>query len=243
MSKYNTVLFDLFDTLINFEPNLLKELEFNGEILYTTGHDVFNVFKIHYPKVGFKNFYPPFIESYYDFQELKNKEYREYPCRERFRIMLNKLNLQPKKLILDNLVDVHMKSLSQCMVFPEENKEILEYLKKNGYRLFIISNFDHAKTVYNLLEKFHINPYFQKIFISEEIGWRKPSEKIFNFVIEKTKIDTDRTILIGDDCLADVQGAKNLGIDVIWINRKNASSNNSCPDYKIKDLKEIKQLL
>ena len=136
-----------------------------------------------------------------------------------------------------------MESLSKCMVFPERNIEVLQYLKKNNYRLFIISNFDHAETAYNLLEEFDITPYFEKIFISEEIGWRKPSKNIFNFIIKNTNIDTERTILIGDDYLADVQGAKNSNIDVIWLDKKEHVSNNNYQGYRINNLKELIQIL
>ncbi len=60
--------------------------------------------------------------------------------------------------------------------------------------------------------------YFDRIFISSEIGPHKPQKELFDAVlgaIEKTK---DECVMIGDSEHSDIQGAVNAGIDSIYLN-------------------------
>lgn len=244
MHKYSTVIFDLFDTIVNFNFNNLPTIELKGLRSRTTSKEVYEVFRKYYPDIEFEEFYDPFIESYNEFQELKLREFREFPNRERFELMLNKMNLVPisqKEELEDRMVIAHMNALARCVEFPEENDDTLKYIKSKGYRLAIVSNFDYAPTAYMLLEKFGITNYFELIIISGEIGWRKPKDIIFLAAIDRLSIDPAEVLFVGDNYSADVIGSKAMGMDVAWINRKNQSTENlnPNPDYILKKLSDL----
>ncbi|NIP30991.1 MAG: HAD hydrolase-like protein, partial [Candidatus Dadabacteria bacterium] len=58
--------------------------------------------------------------------------------------------------------------------FSDDNRKTLDYLKKLDYKFALISNFDYAPTAYSLLDQYSLTNYFDKIYISIEVGWRKP---------------------------------------------------------------------
>ena len=248
MNKYSTVIFDLFDTIVNFNFSHLPSIEVRGLRSRTTSTEVYEVFAQYYPEIEFVEFYDPFIESYHQFQKMKLKEFKEFPNRKRFKLMLSKMDLREirnRDQLLEDMVLAHMNGLASCIEFPEDNKKTLEYIEEKGYRLAIVSNFDYAPTAYMILERYKIRNLFEQIVISEEVGWRKPNHIIFETVINKLEIGPEDALFVGDNFQADVVGSKAMGMDTAWINRKNQPENslNPIPDYIIKDLNELKNFI
>lgn len=91
---------------------------------------------------------------------------------------------------------------------------ILEYLYKH-YNLHILSNgFEEVQS--KKLTKSNILHYFKTITNGESIGVKKPNPQIFHYAIEKANTSIERSIMIGDGYEADVLGAMNIGMDVIF---------------------------
>ncbi len=244
MKKYTTLIFDLFDTILDFNFKQLPYIDKNGVRSRTTSKEVFAVFSKYYPDIAFDDFYPHFIESYHAFLEIKKKEFREYPNRERFKIMLDSMDITPDQdtcRLEDEMVKAHMKGLASCVEYPQANKETLLLAKAKGYRMAIVSNFDYAPTARMLIDKFGIGELFESIIISEEVGWRKPKDIIFKKSLSELNIDPGEALFIGDNFGADIQGSKGVGIDGVWINRNRESEKNLAPEpvYIIKALPEI----
>ena len=99
---------------------------------------------------------------------------------------------------------------------PIERIELLENLGKK-YRLFLFSNTNsiHIKEVYNILNRSfgikNLNPYFEKIYLSNELGIRKPKAEGFKQIIESNNLNLNETLFI-DDSLQHVDGAKKAGL-------------------------------
>ncbi len=248
MKKYSTIIFDLFDTIINFNFRNLPTVDMNGIRSRTTGKEVYSVFSKYYPAIRFNRFYPYFIESYYQFQQMKLKEYREFPNRDRFDLMLKNMNITPDDRtdrLVDEMVLAHMDGLASCIEFPEGNKTTLETVKNKGYRMAIVSNFDHAPTAHALIDKYGIRSFFEEIVISEEVGWRKPKPVIFIRALELLGIKPEAALFIGDNFNADISGAKDVGMDAVWLNSRNQALEDLIPqpDYMIYTLPQIKEIL
>lgn len=248
MRKYTTVIFDLFDTIVNFNFGHLPAIDVNGVRSRTTSSEVYSVFKRYHPDIPFEEFYPFFIESYRLFQEMKLREYREYPNRDRFILLLGNMNIGPDEnaeRLADEMVTAHMEGLASAVEFPEENEKTLESVKNKGYRMAVISNFDYAPTAHSLIDKFGIRRFFEQIVISEEVGWRKPNPIIFIRALELLEISPGEALLVGDNFKADVAGAKGVGIDAVWLSNKNHAPEDLCPepDYIIRALPDIRDIL
>jgi HAD superfamily hydrolase (TIGR01549 family) len=247
MKKYKAVIFDLFDTLVNFNRSRLPTADIDGIEIKSTSIEVYKVFQKFHNDVVFKDFYTAFTESYAEFEEKKRKNCREFHNRERFELMISKLNTvtncHPEELV-DEMVLAHMGKIASAMEFPEENKDTLNTLKSK-YRLAIISNFDHAPTAYNILERFDISSLFERVFISIEVGWRKPKADIFFSAFNSLKIEPEEAIFVGDNFEADVLGSKGVGMDVVWINKNKEPLRKeiSKPDYVVSRFDEIGDIL
>ncbi len=242
MKKYSAVFFDLFDTLVMFEPSLLPKLTLNGEAWNSTAQHVFTQMRESLGEMEFADFYGPFVESHRELLELRQKDLREYPNRKRFEIFMEKTGLKGDDDLLEKFVCSHMESLSGAMVYPKHHTEILFYLKEKGYRLSVVSNFDHAPTARKLLGKFGIADFFEHIVISEEVGWRKPHRKIFEFALSRHGENASDVIFIGDNPEADIMGSSDCGIDSVWVKRKEQFTPAE-PKFIIKDLEDLKKII
>ncbi len=92
---------------------------------------------------------------------------------------------------------------------------ILEYLKAKHYTLHIISNGFKEVTERKCILS-GIAPYFQTITSADSVGVRKPRPEIFDYSLKLAGAVKEESVLIGDDWIADVVGAQNFGIDVIF---------------------------
>lgn len=242
MKKYSTVLFDLFDTLVMFEPSFLSPVTRDGKTWNTTAEDVFSEMKESLEGMEFDDFYEPFAQSHREIMDLRKKDMREYPNRKRFEIFADRAGLEKNPATIDRLVRSHMKSLSRAMVYPKRHTEILRRLARKGYTLAVVSNFDHKPTAVGLLEKFGIAGFLDQVVISEEVGWRKPHRKIFEVALERLGESASDAVFIGNDLEADVAGAENCGIDSIWVKRKRQHATVK-PRFTISDLSELEKIV
>lgn len=89
--------------------------------------------------------------------------------------------------------------------------EIVEFLKDN-YRLYLISNINKLHFEY-LQEKFgdHFK-FFSYIFLSYELGLRKPDLRIYNLIIDYIST-RPQNIIYTDDRVELIDAAKKIGID------------------------------
>ncbi len=60
--------------------------------------------------------------------------------------------------------------------------------------------------------------YFEKIFISSEVGYHKPQKELFDAVLAALGKTGDECVMIGDSEHSDIQGAVNAGIESIYLN-------------------------
>lgn len=76
---------------------------------------------------------------------------------------------------------------------------------------------------------------------SEKAGVKKPNPLIFEFAITSAKVKKEQVVMIGDSYDADIEGAMNVGMDVIFFNEFKTEINLSIPN--VFHLSEIKQYL
>jgi putative hydrolase of the HAD superfamily len=95
----------------------------------------------------------------------------------------------------------------------------LNALRDGGCRMGIISNAGDNKDVFQLVEKFGIEAYFDFVLTSAACGWRKPNPRIFELALAHWGFDPAEAAMVGDKLEADILGANQIGIFSIWAKR------------------------
>ena len=121
---------------------------------------------------------------------------------------------------------------------------LLEKLKSMGKKIYIVTN-GVAVTQYKRLEASGIDKMVDGIFISEEIGYQKPSIHFFDAVFaEIAPFEKEKTLIIGDTLTSDILGGNNAGIATCWYNPKELTNTTiATVDYEIKSLMEVLSLV
>lgn len=213
MSKYETFIFDLDDTLIDN----------NQSVKYA--------FKIILNKLGIK-FNDELLKKWLNFdtaywylwesaqitlpKSLKTKEdITTYLRANRFVIFFN-LNLADAI----DLNELFCNNLGVDIVELEGASTLLKDLSPN-HEIVIATN-GPKEAAHLKLEKTKLNKYISSIVTSEEVGYSKPREEFFDYLYNKCKNkDKSKMLLIGDSLSTDILGGMNNGIDTCWYNPNN----------------------
>lgn len=94
--------------------------------------------------------------------------------------------------------------------------ELLELLKKKGKKIYLLSNAQRIFTLYEM-KMLGIEKFFDDILFSSDFKVCKPDILFYNQLLEKLNLDKHETIMIGNDYIADIEGAYNFGIDSLYI--------------------------
>ncbi len=134
------------------------------------------------------------------------------------------------------------KNLSIGHYFLPGAEEAVKALHRK-YRLYLASN-GTAAVQHGRLTSAGLYPYFEQIFISQEIGFNKPSKAYFDSCFAKIPdFDPARAIMVGDSLTSDVLGGKNAGLPTVWVNPEGKPWGDIRPDYTIGSIGELEALL
>ncbi|MDX9991444.1 MAG: HAD-IA family hydrolase [Anaerolineales bacterium] len=121
----------------------------------------------------------------------------------------------------------------------------LTALRAGGCRLAIVSNAGDNKDVFQLVEKFKIEPYFDFVLTSAACGWRKPHPRIFELALAHWGFLPGNAVMVGDKLEADIAGANQAGIFSIWARRYAQIPEEVVikPDAQVESLTEILKII
>ena len=94
--------------------------------------------------------------------------------------------------------------------------ELLDYLKPK-YHLHLITN-GFQEVQHTKLSGSGLEPYFETLTVSEEVGVKKPNPEIFRYALKKAGANAEESLVIGDEMAVDIDGARAAGIDQILFN-------------------------
>ena len=187
-------------------------------------------------------------EYYATFKRINDELWREVERKEITREQLHqrRFNLVLKALNIDydgwEVEKTFLELLKSIAVLIDGAKDIVEYLSKK-YILCSASNAPYIQQMGRLTTSGLIK-YFKYNFISEEIGYDKPSKEFFDECFNRLNgIGKEQTVMIGDSLTADIKGAKEYGITSIWFNFEKNALREANPDYVVDNLEQIKDIL
>ncbi|MFH1760803.1 MAG: HAD family hydrolase [bacterium] len=117
------------------------------------------------------------------------------------------------------------------------------------YSLALVSNYPAGKSIRQSLKKLKIFEFFKSIVISGEVHYIKPHPKPFNKAMDDLGITAPACLFIGDNWLADIQGAKKLGMQAVLTSeyipydKFGPLPGDLEPDAKISNIFELEKML
>ncbi|MDG2371517.1 MAG: YjjG family noncanonical pyrimidine nucleotidase [Flavobacteriaceae bacterium] len=227
LNKVKTIFFDLDHTLWDFDRN--SSLAFKH---------IFNIYDFPFSHSEFLKWYVPINHKYWrDYSE--NKISKEKLRIRSLQKTFNCLNFNYKAEYINEISNEYIKTLPTKTFLFEGVIDLLEKLKPI-YDLHIISNgFEDVQ--YKKMKLSGLLPFFDKIITSENANSKKPDSKIFNYALRLTNENPQNCLMIGDNLIADILGAINVGMNAIHYNSNNESIHYKCPI--VSSYKDLDKLL
>ncbi|GAI95289.1 unnamed protein product, partial [marine sediment metagenome] len=86
---------------------------------------------------------------------------------------------------------------------------------------------------------FQITQYFDTLTFSNELLIRKPAREIFLHTLTGLGVKPSESMHVGDNPIADITGAKKIGMRAVWLKRQDLREAEIKPDFVISNLKEL----
>lgn len=185
---FKNIIFDLGGIIINLD--------------YEKPKQQFEALGLENPSIFYNKSQQSFLFDEFEKGNINSSEFR------------NNIKLYFNKFILDEQIDLAWNSI--LLDIPKARIDLLKALKRN-YRTFILSNTNaiHEKAFNEILVKNHglknLNPLFEQVYFSHNLGMRKPETAIFDFVLKENQLNPKETIYI-EDSIQHIQSAEKLGI-------------------------------
>lgn len=220
---YDYLLFDADNTLFDFDA-----AEREAHILLCRKHG------LAFSEAGYALYHRCNAELWHDFD--RGLCTKEFLLVERFRryLALTGEQADPEAMNQD-----HLRALGENARLLPGALELCRNLAER-HQLYLLTN-AVASVQRARFARSAVAPYFQGVFISEDIGWGKPSTEYFDYVFRAVPgLTRGNGLVIGDSLSSDIQGANNAGLPCCWFNPKSLPRPEGLRiDYIISRLEEL----
>lgn len=219
--------------------NTLWDVNTNSHTVMTGLYDVY----------GLSAYYPS-PDAFYQAYKVHNDRLWErygrgeinkaYLNEERFRAPLRDV-AEGLETLAAELQRAYMPRLVQQTAMMPGAVEFLRKCRQAGYKMYIVSN-GFREVQYAKIEHAGVAEYFERIFLSEQIGGHKPARFFFDRVVQSANARKKESLVIGDSFEVDVVGARRAGIDQCLVGRSETDRPFE-PTYCVRDLREMLPIL
>lgn len=227
MKKYKTLLFDVDDTLLDFQKAEKSALRMLFE---EKGMSLTSEIEAQYKKIN-KSLWTAFEEGEINRDEVVNT---------RFSILFKEYGEEVDGILFENNYRSYLEEGNQLM------EGALQFINQiqSEYDLYIVTN-GISKTQDKRLRIAGLHALFQDIFVSEDTGYQKPMKEYFDYVFERIpNFAPEEGLIIGDSLSADMKGGYVAGIDTCWFNPEKKSNHSEIvPTYEVQNFEELHALL
>jgi HAD superfamily hydrolase (TIGR01662 family) len=138
-------------------------------------------------------------------------------------------------------------------LFPDVPGTLAE-LARRGYRLASITNRGYGgPKFWEEVREFGLDKAFEEIVVSCDVGYLKPHPRIYQYALEKMRLEADECVMVGDSMRADVEGSKTVGMTAVWrrppldepveeATDEPEVTGPVAPDYTIREIGELLEL-
>ena len=230
-TKYKHIFFDLDRTLWDFDAA--------AEVAFERIYEQYHLHELGIPNAHeFHEVYHPLNEQLW-VQYRANEITKDDLNRTRFVLPLEHYGIHDVALA-DHLSEDYMHWSPRIVRLVPGTMELLEYLKPK-YHLHLITN-GFQEVQHTKLSGSGMEPYFETLTVSEEVGVKKPNPEIFRYALAKAHATAEESLMIGDEMAVDIDGARAAGIDQIFFNAKGEKVEGE-RTFEVRNLLEITKIL
>ena len=231
MKAYQHIFFDLDRTLWDFDAA--------AEVAFERIYEQYHLHELGIPNAhNFHEVYHPLNERLWE-QYRANEITKDELNRTRFVLPLEHFGIHDVALA-DHLSEDYMYWSPRIVRLVPGTMELLQYLKPK-YHLHLITNgFQEVQHI--KLSGSGMEPYFETLTVSEEVGVKKPNPEIFRYALAKAQATAEESLMIGDEMDVDIDGARAAGIDQLFFNPSGKPVEGS-RTYEVRNLSEIMEIL
>ena len=244
--RYRGVLFDLFGTLITFEPARIPVLRLGERRISATVAGLGTQLARWIPGVNVEQFWEQLLAVSAEMADARDASCVELPTRERFRRTLERCSCAADTLAeaAEDLSRAHMGMIVGATVFPPSHAAVLAQARAAG-GVGLVSNFDDTGSAYEILRRHEILPHLDTVVVSEALGLRKPHPALVRVGLRGLGLDPTDVLFVGDTFHEDVVAAREAGVDCAWIDThgRGVPDGQSAPRYVLRALPELSALL
>ena len=229
--EYKCVFFDLDHTLWDYETNSEESLR-----------ELYDLFELE--RIGAK----PFDHFYQGFARINTEIWDQYDRgliqkdvirNDRFHRVFQHAGITNYNLSL-NFSEQYIKESPKKKNLVPHAKDVLDYLHPK-YSLYIITNgFEEIQGT--KMESSGITNYFKGVVTSARAGSKKPQKEIFEFALRENGFACSDSIMIGDNLLTDIAGARNANVDTVYYNPLKVKHSDPVT-HEISSLRELISIL
>lgn len=212
---YQNCIFDLYGTLIDIRTDE------SGEDFWNTVADIYKSYGAEYTGKEIELYYHKLSKRESRLTRLKHLTYDkiEINLENVFIGLYTRKGVKPTDKMIQDTAVRFRKASTQLLKLYDGVIDLLESLKKANKKVYLLSNAQRCFTYPEMCD-LKIEKYFDGIFISSDCACCKPSKVFFNKLLKKYNLDKSKSIMIGNDCISDMQGAHAVGLDGLYIHQE-----------------------
>lgn len=227
--RYDKILFDLDNTLIDFDEAEKNALRFNFLEFNLPYKDEYNAL---YHEINDKLW-----------KKLERGEIERLKLRtERFESLFSAIGVS--EVDSTDFNSHYLVNLGKGRKLLPNAFETVKLASLLGAKCYLITN--GTTSVQNArLSGQEFMQYISGICISEQVGVNKPDKEFFTKAEELFGVKFDnKTLVVGDSLSSDIQGGINANIDTCYINRKNLPNQSGItPTYEVDNIIKVLDLI
>jgi len=212
MTTLRAILFDLGDTLLDFEPLDTRA------VFRVSAQTAYDYLRMH----GYA--LPPFarycrrlyasVRWHYLWAKLRGREFNSMDLLRRMVVCWENGQTEPADLL--ELSWLWYAPLTQHTTVEAGCADMLARLRDQGLQLGIVSNtFIPGAVLDRHLAMHGLRDFFPVRVYSSEVGYRKPNSRIFQLALRQMGVEAEQAIFVGDLVKTDIVGASRAGMRTI----------------------------
>ncbi len=240
---YETCIFDLYGTLVDIRTDEnKKELWDRLALFYAFYGADYTPDELH---LAYDRLTKEMSAGKGGIRKDTHEAYPEIRIEEVFRALFQEKGVDADEVLARHAGQFFRILSMEHLKLYDGTEEMLSAIRKRGKKIYLLSNAQQIFTEYEM-NALKIIPYFDGIFISSEHGCKKPDTEFFEKLIRTCNIDRKGAVMIGNDGVCDIEGAKKAELATVYI-RTEISPKEEFPeaDYVLKemDMKKLTEIL